>query len=272
MSPKVLFTCFAGRERYLRVLVPYVQTLVSRNLVHEVHFWDYTRDPKDAEYIRTLPFQVLIPETKAHYGNYYEYYTCAKYPEPDTVLIKCDDDIVYIDVDAFDRFISDRRKHTGPIFFSPCVINNSVCSILMEQQKLLPMDINEDMYGAKWACEIHKYFLKNIESLKTKSRGIRSVPPDIEWRFNINFLAFLAKDFDTVFKSPHIMEDDEYYFGVFAPKHFSREYYIDMRFFVSHMAYTAQRTEGFDETNFLQKYHDLSISHTRSSGGSVVVR
>jgi hypothetical protein len=67
-------------------------------------------NPKDAEYIRTLPFQVLDPKTKAHYGDYYEYYTCAKYPDPDTVLIKCDDDIVYLDVDHFDAFIKARRK------------------------------------------------------------------------------------------------------------------------------------------------------------------
>jgi hypothetical protein len=268
MSSKVIFTCFAGRERYLRILVPYIQTLVARNLVHEVHFWDYTRNPKDAEYIRTLPFQIMVPETKEHFGDYYAYYTCEKYPDPSTVLVKCDDDIVYIDVNTFDSFISNRRKYVDPIFLSPCVINNSACSVLMEQQKLLLLDVNEDMYGAGWAYKIHKYFLKNLEILKAKSRGIRSVPPDIGWRFNINFLAFLAKDFDTVFKSPYIIEDDEYYLGLFAPKHFQRSYYIDMHFIVSHMAYTAQREKGFDETKLLKKYQELSISQTRSSGGS----
>jgi hypothetical protein len=90
--------------------VPYIKKLTERGLVDEVHIWDYTRNSKDAEYIRTLPFQVLNPKTKEHYGDFYEYYTCAKYPDPDTVLVKCDDDIVYLDVDRFDEFIKARRK------------------------------------------------------------------------------------------------------------------------------------------------------------------
>ena len=124
MSASVIFTCFAGRERYLKLLVPYVNTLLSRGLIDEVHFWDYTRDPSDADYIRTLPFSIFVPKSKENWGDYYRYYTPAKYPNPDAVIIKCDDDIVYIDVDHFADFIAARRAHPEALIFSASVINN----------------------------------------------------------------------------------------------------------------------------------------------------
>lgn len=272
MSPKVLFTCFAGRERYLRVLVPYINTLVERRLVDEVHFWDYTRDPKDAEYIRKLPFQVLVPETKSNYGDYYAYYTCAKYPDPDTVLVKCDDDIVYIDVDHFDAFINARRTVPEALIFSPSVINNPVCGAIQLNRNLLPGFERKDMeISADGARKIHKYFLKSKklfmkDSFETKR--FAEIPLTMVWRFNINFVAILAKDFDTVLKSPYLAEDDECYLGVYSPRVFQRCIWLDLHFVIVHMAYTAQRDQGFDETEMLHKYHEMSVSHTRSRGGS----
>ena len=80
------------------------------------------------------------------------------------------------------------------------------------------------------------------------------IPWTMQWRFNINFIAILAKDLDDLFQSPYLAEDDECYLGVYAPRFFQRCIWIDMHFVAAHMAYTVQRATGMDEGQFLSKY------------------
>ena len=53
----VFFSVFAGRRRYLTVLMTYVHPLLEHNIVDVVHVWDYARVPADKEYLRTLADQ-----------------------------------------------------------------------------------------------------------------------------------------------------------------------------------------------------------------------
>jgi hypothetical protein len=259
----VIFTCFAGRERYLKILIPYIEKLVGKKLVDEVHLWDYTRDPKDAEYIRSTPFTIMVPETKMNFGDYYKYYRSSRYPDPDTVLIKCDDDIVFIDTDRFEDFIKIRRKTRDAVFMSASVVNNPVCGMVQIQRGVLPGFKPSDVDIASDGKKIHKYFLKNRkmfmkDSLRTER--LSQIPCDAEWRFNINFIAILARDFDWLFESPYLAEDDECYLGVYAPRYFRKFIYIDMHFIVAHMAYTTQRNAGLDEAPLLARYKETQTS------------
>jgi len=262
MKASVIFTCFVGRERYLKLLVPYITTLVSRGLIDEVHFWDYTRDPSDADYIRTLPFSIFVPKSKENWGDYYRCYTPVKYPNPDTVIIKCDDDIVYIDVDHFEDFIAARRAHPEALIFSPSVINNPVCSAFLFYRKLLEGFTGPEIeIGAANGKKIHEFFLNNrVEftnaCLATSRFGKVSLNlPGI--RFNINFICILARDLDILYQGPYDGHDDEAWLGCHAPKYYNRNIWIDLNFIVSHMAFTDQRAQGFDEEPFIERYKCL---------------
>ena len=265
MKASVIFTCFAGRERYMKLLVPYIKTLVSRGLIDEVHLWDYTREPSDADYIRTLPFSILVPKTKENWRDYYKYYTPAKYPNPDTVIIKCDDDIVYIDVDHFEDFIAARRAHPEALIFSPSVINNPVCSAFLFYRKLINGFTGPEIeMGAENGKKIHEFFLDNRDEftkacLATSRFGkVHLDLPNI--RFNINFICILARDLDILYGVPY-KSDDEAWLGVFAPKYYDRNIWVDLHFIVAHMAFTCQRAQGFDEKPLLERYQELVQSH-----------
>jgi hypothetical protein len=129
--------------------------------------------------------------------------------------------------------------------------------------KLLPnFEQSDVVISAHGARKIHKYFLKNKKLFMKdsfKTERLSEIPLTLEWRFNINFVAILAKDFDSILKSPYLAVDDECYLGVYAPRVYQRCVWIDLHFVVAHMAYTVQREQGFDETNFLQKYQELSV-------------
>ena len=103
----VIFTCFAGRQGYLEILFKYIDELISKKLVDEVHIWDYSRKESDAQYISNFEtkYRIFHPVDKSTWTDYYTYYTPERYPDPDTVIIKSDDDIVFMNVDKFSSFI-----------------------------------------------------------------------------------------------------------------------------------------------------------------------
>jgi len=261
----VVFTCFAGRRRYMDVLIPYIQKLVDMKLVNEVHIWDYTRNTDDEKYLKTAggaAFQLFSVTDKSTYREYYKYYTSEKYPDPQTVIIKCDDDIVFIDTSRFEEFIKARRLAEEPIFMSPSVINNPVCMSVQFQRGLLP-GFTRGAIGmtAQSARQIHKYFLKKYKLFLSDSirvdKRFSELSSTSQWRFNINFIAVLGKDLDTLYGDDAICMDDEHYLGFLAPMLYGRSIMIDLNFVVAHMAYTLQREEGYDETAHLKEYSAL---------------
>jgi hypothetical protein len=260
MAPQVIFTCFAGRERYLKALVPYIERLN----VDEVHMWDYTRNEKDAEYLRKAcsKFQIFTVADKSNYGEYYKYYTKERYPDPLTVIVKCDDDIVFIDTSAFDEFIKARRLATDAILMSPAVVNNPVCGVIMGQRDILPGFSRSD-FGMDAVCanKIHKHFLKNPKRFISechRTDRFSELPSKAQYRFNINFIAVLAKDL-SLFQNEEIVTDDEQFLGVTAPLLYQRNILLDLHFVVCHMAFTSQRVQGYDEARHLEKYRSLAL-------------
>lgn len=256
MAPQVIFTCFAGRERYMKVLIPYIQRLA----VDEVHIWDYTRTESDAAYLKKActEFKLFPVTDKSTYSEYYQYYTKEKFPDPLTVIVKCDDDIVFIDTSAFDEFIKARRLETDAVIMSPAVVNNPMCGLIQLQRGMLPM-FNHSDFGmdASSANKIHKQFLKNPRRFIAdchKTERFSQLPSVAEYRFNINFIAVLAKDLDILFQNEYVALDDEQFLGVMAPMVYHRHILVDLHFVVCHMAFTSQRLQGYDEARHLEKY------------------
>ena len=51
MKSNVIFYIFAGREKFMRILLKYVNVLLRLKIISEVHIWDYTRNADDKKYI-----------------------------------------------------------------------------------------------------------------------------------------------------------------------------------------------------------------------------
>lgn len=259
MAPQVIFTCFAGRERYMKILIPYIKRLP----VDEVHIWDYTRCESDAKYLRTAcsDFTLFSVTDKSNYGEYYRYYTRQRFPDPFTVVIKCDDDIVFIDTSAFTEFIRARRMFPNALVMSPIVVNNPVCEIIQCNRGIIP-EPAENFFAVHAPCQdIHDHFLCNpktyISDCKQKDRFYHIPCDEVKYRFNINFIAILAKDLDILYQQELVTKDDELFLGGVAPTFYKRNILIDTHFVVCHMAYTSQRENGYDETRHLGEYADL---------------
>jgi len=132
---KVIFTVFAGRKRFLTVLWVYVRRLLSENTIDEVHLWDYCDDAMGREYIRTMAppshhrIRLMKPpagnETLGRWTGYYAYY--AEHLTADNILIKCDDDVVFIG--GLPALLAQvRRDSPRRLLYYPSTVNNDVAA------------------------------------------------------------------------------------------------------------------------------------------------
>jgi glycosyltransferase involved in cell wall biosynthesis len=215
-------------------------------------------------------FKLMHVHNKREWVEYYRHYTRERYPHPDTVIIKCDDDIVYIDTDAFAGFLARRRALREPLLAFPNIINNGVCADLQQQlDGLLPAPPAAERFQMlKAGCEpivysgglgqaVHRHFLDTLPEARAKLAALADpvwhLP--INHRISINFFAILAADLDTLAMISG--KDDEHELTQQLPGRVRRGHYVDRSMLVSHLGFGPQRRTGLDEPGLLAAYAAL---------------
>ena len=278
---KVIWTCFAGRKHNLSVLLRYVLALIERNIVDECHLWNFTRKPEDDRWLRenfSEPIQsqqnadesknkikLINVKNKRSWSEYYRHYTKERYENH--IIIKCDDDVVYIDIDQFEKFLKNTENSPDSLLAFPSIINNAVCANFQQEAGFLDVEksgLGEFPFGIKqgrlWgngclAERLHHHFIDNIEEYRSLSKGMgaRDVKKGI--RISINLFAILSKDLD-IFKT--IGRDDEHDLTVIKTVSTNRHNHIDLSCFVAHLAFSKQRVTGMNEKNVLERYSRMA--------------
>lgn len=258
----VILTTFAGRKKNLIIQKRYVDVLFKRGYISEWHLWNFCRKSDDEQFVKSLEggyIKVHHPTDKTTWVEYYRHYTKEIYP--DHVIIKSDDDIVYIDVDAFPGFIQRRIENKDDFLAFASIVNNCVCAAIQQQDGLIPESVGSfplTCGGPLWksgalAEKLHEYFLNNKEEWLTKARSL--APQTHRWmrhRISINFFAILSQDLD-IFNTV-LQPDDEHVLSVTLPHDLNRQIYIDKAFTVSHLSFYTQRDDGIQEGRLQEMY------------------
>ena len=205
-------------------------------------------------------FKLMHVRNKSKWREYYQHYTAARYP--DHVIVKCDDDIVYIDVDGFADFIKRRVADRTSLLAFPSIVNNGVCAHYQQNAGLLgdleemPYDVyyGELLMNGELCGRLHSYFLNDVEGFVAASRGLQSIVHPIGDRISINFFAVLSEDLG-IFQE--IGDDDERDITTLVPSAHGRHVYVDMRFVVAHLSFNTQGRTGLDEAGVLRRYAAL---------------
>ena len=271
----VYITIFAGRKRYLECLKIYLDKLLRENIVTEVHLWDYVRDQSDSVYIQELSKNnnkyVYMKPTKnmSHWNEYYEYYSNADYNDED-IIIKCDDDVVYIDTNQMCKYLNEIKQ--GGIYY-PNTINNDVCAYIQhkygihdiitekdisdeyQRDNVVPLTGRDGGWYTNFnaANNIHKEFLKNKDKFIINA-------PTFPWvgRISINMIGcrFASiKEYFTLFIK-YGNSDDEAYFSHHIAKNINVSNYIVPFMNISHFSFCRQNTIMLD-TLFLDSYKNI---------------
>ena len=139
---KVILFCPGGRKNILNIQLLNMVKILDLDIVFEYHIWNFSWNEEDSYYISQLHNihpKIKIknsPYTNASRGGeiaskqfaYFlcDYYTFEKYN--DYVFIKLDDDICFIDINNFERFVDGRLK-SNSFLYSANVINNNYLAL-----------------------------------------------------------------------------------------------------------------------------------------------
>jgi hypothetical protein len=232
---------FAGRRDRMSILVTYMAEALRRGLLTAWHVWDYARSDADSAWIRTtvaaIPGVVInIPSHKDTFEACYMSYTPATYG-PDTVFVKFDDDIVFIDLDAFEGFIAFRRSRPEIYLLSANVVNNIVCASIQNHLGFFADVPIDDLHtSGQQATAMHRAFLAG-ETPKTD----RVVVYDPNVVLNINFVAWLGADLPSVCLCESLRTGrDEQALASMFPKLFRRSVAVYGPCVVSHLSFFTQ--------------------------------
>jgi len=212
---------------------------------------------------RPLPQRDFETNEIPFYHRFYAHYGRNPKVYRQDIFVKCDDDIVFIDLDRLAAFIEFRKTERNYFLVSANVINNGVCAYFQQQKGQIPETLMklelpfEGHCGSLWesaekATALHQFFTANCET-----KFLTSAEPWLQtWnkRFSINFVSWLGEDFSHI---PEIMVDDEAYLSYHARWHSGKSNVIWGGLFVSHLSFYSQEA-GLDLAHILDGYQKLA--------------
>jgi hypothetical protein len=132
----------AGRQRYMELLIPHL--IKNIEYVDEIHLWRNTRNDSDARYLESLanvhPKIKIREHGRQEYKGKVEYlrFVYPEYKESNTVYIKVDDDVVYIEPNKLKSFIEFRINNPQYFLVYPMTVNNPFCMWKASRLGIIP--------------------------------------------------------------------------------------------------------------------------------------
>ena len=274
MKANVIFYIFAGREKFMRILLRYVDVLLERGIISEVHIWDYTRNKQDKKFIHEIcnlsnNYILKVPRlNKKDWDETYHYYRDTL--NDSDIVIKCDDDIVYIDLNTFSDWVDCIKDGK---FYYPNIVNNDVCAYLQQKYNihdLFNYNVNYSQFknernttpitgwgASAWfrssekSKQIHELFLKDKQKFilqNTRHEKYNS-------RISINMFGCTGLTFKKFLTQSDFGRDDE----AIVSARCGAGNIINLNTTIVHFAFGSQTQLHFD-VSLLNKYKTLSKS------------
>jgi hypothetical protein len=200
------------------------------------------------------------PNEHMPYWQAYDFYARRLKSYADSIFLKCDDDIVYVDLEKLSDFIEFRRTNPKYVVVSANVVNNGVCAHWQQVAGSIPARVGHferppgGFGGSLWqsaerANVLHDYFLQ------TNNKHLALPAKVIEWteRQSINFIAWLGRD---LVHMALPKGDDEGALTVDLPLLLNRPTAIYSDFTVSHLSFGPQE-QGLALDRLIGAYGEL---------------
>ena len=197
--------------------------------------------------------------------NYYNYYDNVIFK--DDVIIKCDDDIVFIDLNKLPQFI-DFIKNKGDdydLIYANTINNNVAAYFQQNKYNLIPTNLMileyppEGRCGTLWesgekAEILHNYFIENNQKFLNYDYNNDII--EITSRFSINFIGYKGNKWYKIKDTCLHNNEDEYNltFDYVKNRGFKNVLYTD--FYVSHLSFFSQ-THAMNIDDLISKYSVL---------------
>jgi hypothetical protein len=186
----------------------------------------------------------LMNPCETGYKDYYHHYTSKEYEND--IIMKCDDDIVFIDLRKLPKFIEYVKNTEYDLVFA----NNGVSAYFQQNRDgLFPKEQFDELCGKK-TTHLHEYF---IEHFLEYDYGNEVIP--ITNRYSVNFFGYRGKDCHKINGDG----DDVYDLTLGNTQHGRNVVFPD--FYVSHLSFYDENHTGIDLDSLIEKYNQLFIRH-----------
>ena len=271
---KVIITA-AGRKRYLEILFLYLLKAYREKEFDEWLLWMNTSNAEDNEYLDKLAKKynwikkvyccnpdeypkALDPEM---WKNFHKFYSLDG-SDPDSIYLKIDDDIVFIEDNAIRSMFEFREKNPQYFIVIGNVINNALCGHIHQRIGVIGYEKGINLYDCfcnvawkspQFAEYIHQQFIKN-----RFNTYLYKFPLWELWayeRISINVFSWFGSRF-AKFKG-NVPVDEEQALSVVLPRQFKEMNCINGQAIFSHFAFYTQR-DYLDTTNLLDLYKKIA--------------
>jgi hypothetical protein len=203
---KMVVAMPAGRRRYMEVMIPRI--LKQKGFIDEFRIWCNTKNQSDIEYIQKIvstnnDFVTIdyLPAKADKIGEGWAIHHFFKNAvDPNTVYLRIDDDIVWVEKDFFKKIYKFRIENPKYFLVYGNIVNNAICDHLCqrngayEPEPHYGFDSND---GNGWRNPIlaetkHRKLLENIKNNHLeKYRFAPTVLQNYE-RVSINCISWLG--------------------------------------------------------------------------------
>ena len=263
---KVVVGIPSRRQRYMRLLIPQLR---KSSIIDEIVLWVNTRNSDDLAWIEKQTNGLIrmhclksnVPDDFIENIRRVGHFIC-ECNQPDTIYIKIDDDIVWLESDAIERLVQYRYENPEPFVVFPCLLNTSTTSYLLQQegwyQSCPPFSRNllcpNGWKSGEIALLIHLEILKRIVNNELNLYARPYVDFDYA-QHSICTICWNGEDMTPEFYEL-IKNHDEYALSSAIPKTLSRPVHFMNNAAVVHYGYNTQRNH-LDRTDILAKYEQL---------------
>jgi len=268
---KIVVTIGAGRKEYMELLLP--QILREYDYIDEIRFCINTTDEKNLEWLYaqaekydkiTLDERLIGHPERELEGKTYNPLLLHKFwdgfKDPNTIYIRLDDDVLYIEEGFIEKMVNFRIKNLEYLFVLPNTINNSICDHI--HQRIRALNITEhigydcvDVNGVEngpVAVKKHKNFLDKLSNKTLDDyRFSEWILSEYE-RISINSLCWFGRDLLGI----GVDWNEEIAISCDIPRQLNRPNIIYGDVLIVHFSFHTQR-EYLETTDVLESYKKI---------------
>jgi len=269
---KIVACVPSGRRKYLEILLPYLQRCT---VIDEIRLWINTKNNDDLDWISLQKDVILVnpPNDNLNSCGVARFYqtTC----EENTVYIKIDDDIVFVEDGAIAELVGYRVRNPEPLIVLPNVVNDHIATkkraeyletLAQKGNKVANEILNRGNGAEKW----HEILLDcwandALDSLRFPSTRV------LDDYCVINVIAYFGHDMAQL--GPDIFKgdrNDEHLLGDYLPKIMGRHNLVVGGKLFAHYAYMGPQRAELDKTNILQQYRQVAKDSKKILGAHVI--
>lgn len=275
---KVVSVTPAGRQRYVEILHKYL--INSRNIIDKHVWWINTNNQADIDYLESLvskfpdfystkylPSHPLVSYTNLNIHNFFD--DCN---DPETVYIRFDDDIVFVETPRLEGFVRFRIQNPEYFIVYANTINNNYCSYLHQMMgavgvgdhlelKELPLleytQQNKTLYDPNYTLRsFYDFYERLLKADLSDFRFNKWVFHNYE-RCSINCISWLGSEFA---KFDQVGIDEEPWLSTYKPRERSMKNCVYGDFIVVHYAYGSVRShiDQYNNGSFIKLFNTIA--------------